>query len=65
MSTSVEDYDKMSEEERKAKDKADREREVTEQAGRTRFTSTLMQLVFDQLGLTSLTLQMDTIAWRS
>ncbi|KAJ3862734.1 MAG: nuclear movement protein nudC [Lentinula lateritia] len=32
MSTSVEDYDKMSEEERKAKDKADREREVTEQA---------------------------------
>ncbi|KAH7880807.1 nuclear movement protein nudC [Lentinula edodes] len=32
MSTSVEEYDKMSEEERKAKDKADREREVAEQA---------------------------------
>ncbi|KAJ3815986.1 nuclear movement protein nudC [Lentinula lateritia] len=32
MSTSVEEYDKMSEEERKAKDKADREKEVTEQA---------------------------------
>ncbi|KAJ3750466.1 nuclear movement protein nudC [Lentinula boryana] len=31
MSTSVEEYDKMSEEERKAKDKADREREAAEQ----------------------------------
>ncbi|KAE9408128.1 nuclear movement protein nudC [Gymnopus androsaceus JB14] len=32
MSTSAEEYDRMSEEERKAKDMADREREATEQA---------------------------------
>lgn len=32
--SSVEEYDRMSEDERKAKDKADREREAAEQAGR-------------------------------